>query len=175
MTNFLPDNYEAPKAVSYYTKFEDGEKVKIRILPSGLEIQNCLTGFEYFEEQADGKMKPIRSAKTMKNPEEKHFWAFKVYNYNLGIVQICSIKQKSILKALNEYLKNEDYGDPLGYDISITRTGKGLDTEYAVIAHPPKEFTENYEDKNINWNNFYASEDPFSEENVGDTVFDDPF
>ena len=55
MTNFLPYGYEAPKSVSFYTKFEDGEKVKLRILPSGLEDRNCITGFEYFEETEDGK------------------------------------------------------------------------------------------------------------------------
>jgi hypothetical protein len=43
MVAFLPEGYEAPKSVSFYTKFEDGEKVKLRILPSGMEDRNCIT------------------------------------------------------------------------------------------------------------------------------------
>lgn len=43
MPNFLPTGYEAPKSVSFYTKFEDGDKVKLRVLPSGLEDRNCIT------------------------------------------------------------------------------------------------------------------------------------
>lgn len=164
MPNFLPTGYEAPKSVSFYTKFEDGEKVKLRILPSGLEDCNCITWFEYFEEMDDGKKKPMRSTQTLKHIEEKHFWAFKVYNYNVWLVQLCSIKQKGIMKTLTEYFTNEDYGDPLGYDITISRKGKGMDTEYGVIASPPKPFVTQYEDKNINWNNWIEWEDPLSEE-----------
>lgn len=166
MANFLPEGYEAPKIVSHYTKFEDWEKTKIRILPSWLEDRNCITGFEFFEEQSDGSKKPMRSVKSMKNHEEKHFWAFKVYNYNLGCIQLCSIKQKSLMKALEAYFTNEDYGDPLGYDITISRTGKGMDTEYTLVASPPKPFSLPYEDKSINWNNWIESEDPFSDEDL---------
>lgn len=163
MPNFLPTGYEAPKSVSFYTKFEDGDKVKLRILPSGLEDRNCITGFEYFEEMDDGKKKPKRSISSTKHIEEKHFWAFKVYNHNLGIVQLCSLKQKGLMKALSDLFTNEDYGDPLGYDITISRTGKGMDTEYGLVPSPPKPLNAQYEDKNINWNNWLDSEDPLSE------------
>ena len=166
MSNFLPEGYEPPKSVSFYTKFEDGEKVKLRILESGLEDRNCITWFEYFEEMDDGKKKPVRSVRTTKNIEEKHFWAFKVYNHNLGIVQLCSIKQKWLMKALQAYFENEDYGDPLTYDITISRTGKGMDTEYWLVPSPPKPLVPNYEDKRINWNNWLNSEDPLSEDTI---------
>lgn len=166
MSNFLPEGYEPPKTVSFYTKFEDGEKVKLRILESGLEDRNCITGFEYFEEMDDGKKRPVRSVRTTKNIEEKHFWAFKVYNHNLGLVQLCSIKQKGLMKALQAYFENEDYGDPLGYDITISRTWKGMDTEYTLVASPPKPLVPNYEDKHINWNNWLNSEDPLAEDTI---------
>lgn len=162
--NFLPENYEAPKTTSLYTRFEDGETVRFRILPSGLESQNCVTGFEYFAEMPDGKLAPVRSTTRMKHPEEKHFWAFLVYNYHENAQQICTIKQRSIMEAISQYLQSEDYGDPLGYDISIKRTGKGFDTKYSVIAHPPKPFALQIEKKPVNWQNFLASEDPFADD-----------
>lgn len=172
MTAFLPDGYEAPKSVSFYTRFEDGEKVKLRILPSGLDDRNCITGFEYFEETEDGKKTPIRSTQTMKNINEKHFWAFKVYNHNLGLVQLCSLKQKSLMKQLGDIFTNEDYGDPLEYDITITRKGKTMaDTEYSLVPSPPRPLSVEYEDKSINWNNWMNSEDPLSEEEIGLPTF----
>ena len=67
------------------------------------------------------------------------------------------------MKALSDLFTNEDYGDPLGYDITISRTGKGMDTEYRLVPSPPKPLTAQYEDKNINWNNWLDSEDPLSE------------
>lgn len=167
MPTFLPAGYEAPKSVSFYTKFEDGDKIKLRILPSGLDDRNCITGFEYFEDGEDGKPRPMRSVVTMKHLEEKHFWAFKVYNYNIGLVQLCSLKQKWLMKSLEDIFSNEDYGDPLGYDITISRSGKTMaDTKYSLIPSPPKPFTAQYEDKNINWNNWIEGEDPISEEKL---------
>ncbi len=166
MPNFLPTGYEAPKSVSFYTKIEDGDKIKLRILPSGLEDRNCITGFEYFEEMDDGKKKPKRSTTTLKHIEEKHFWAFKVYNHNLWIVQLYSVKQKWLMKALSDLIDNEDYGDPLWYDITISRNGKGMDTEYWLVPSPPKPLVATYEDKKINWSNWLDSEDPLVEENL---------
>lgn len=165
MPNFLPEGYEPPKSVSFYTKFEDGEKVRLRILPSGLDDRNCIFGYEHFIED-EGKRKPVRSLHPLRAPEEKYFWAFKVYNYNLGIVQLCTIKQKGLMKSLTDIIGNDDYGDPLGYDISITRTGKGMDTEYSLVPSPPKDLSVFYEDKKINWNNWMDSQDPLSEDNL---------
>ncbi len=166
MPNFLPTGYEAPKSVSFYTKIEDGDKIKLRILPSGLEDRNCITGFEYFEEMDDWKKKPKRSTTTLKHIEEKHFWAFKVYNHNLWLVQLYTVKQKGLMKSLSDLIDNEDYGDPLGYDITISRTGKGMDTEYGLVPSPPKPLVATYEDKKINWNNWIDSEDPLSEDDL---------
>ena len=65
------------------------------------------------------------------------------------------------MKQLEDIFTNEDYGDPLGYDITITRKGKTMaDTEYNLVPSPPKKLTAEYEDKNINWNNWLASLDP---------------
>jgi len=71
------------------------------------------------------------------------------------------------MKALEWIFTNEDYGDPLGYDITISRIGKWLDTEYSLVPSPPKKLEKEYEDKNINWNNWLNSEDPLSEEELG--------
>lgn len=70
------------------------------------------------------------------------------------------------MKALQQVFENEDYGDPLGYDITITRVGKGMDTEYSLVPSPPKPFTLPCEDKHINWNNWLNSEDPLADSDI---------
>lgn len=50
----------------------------------------------------------------------------------------------SIMKAIKTLSVDKDYGfDALpAYDIKITKTGDGLDTEYTVLPTPVKELTE---------------------------------
>lgn len=76
------------------------------------------------------------------------------------------------MKQLSDIFTNEDYGDPICYDITITRTGKTMaDTVYNLVPSPPKELKAEYEDKSINWNNWVNSEDPLSEEEIGLPTF----
>jgi hypothetical protein len=37
---------------------------------------------------------------------------------------------------------NEDWGDPKGYDMTITKTGEDLETKYTVQPSPHRELTE---------------------------------
>lgn len=69
---------------------------------------------------------------------QKYFIMAVVYNYQTDRFQVLEITQKKILKALKSYVENEDYGHPAGYDITITREGEGLHTNYTVIPSPPK-------------------------------------
>lgn len=64
----------------------------------------------------------------------KPFIAVSVYNYTTKQIELFTITQKSIMKALIELLKDEDWGDPMQYDIKIKRTGEKLSTEYSLIS-----------------------------------------
>lgn len=51
----------------------------------------------------------------------------------------------SIMKAVKNLACDSEYGFdtlPVPYDIKITRTGDGLDTEYSVLPSPARELTE---------------------------------
>ena len=166
MTTFLPDNYELPTTESNYTKFEKDKETKIRILLSWLE-QDCIVYYEYFADAENWKTKPIRSVKKFlttpwinAKSTVKEIWSFKVFNYNTQTVQICSISQKSIKEALLWYIKDNDYGSPLWFDIKITKSWEMLETKYAVIVSPPKpfDFKQIKEDKKIDWAWFLSSE-----------------
>ena len=168
MTNtFLPENYELPTQESRFTKFEKEKTTKIRILKSGLD-NDCIVYWEYFQRQNDWKTKPVRSKTKFsetpwieQNRTQKEVWSFKVYNYDTNSIQICSIWQKGIKEAIMRYIQDTDFGNPLTYDLKISRKGEWLETQYWVIATPPKEFDESlieWKDVNIDWIGFLNSE-----------------
>lgn len=59
-------------------------------------------------------------------------------------------------------------GDPKGYDITISREGSGLDTEYTVMANPHTavdlEAVASFEASSINLEALFDGADPFATE-----------
>ena len=165
--SFLPKDYSEP-VTSNYMKFEKGQN-KFRVLSS------AIVGMEYWVTEGD-KRKPVR--KQMDEPipvgeletddRPKHFWAFIVWNYKTDTVQILHITQKTIRTAIKDLVKMEDWGDPKGYDITITRKGDGFDTEYTTLPSNKSKTDEGiiklYEDMNIDLQKLFSGDDPFSNE-----------
>jgi len=163
---FLPKNYEAPKGSGNYLKLEEG-KNKFRILSS------AIIGWEYWtndnkpvrlkeypqEKPADVKLEDNNSYSI------KHFWAFIVLDRKDAKVKIMEITQASIMRAIEDLVQNEDWGDPKQYDITITRSGAGMETRYTVQPSPNKELTK--EEKSlvarteIDLEALYAGSNPF--------------
>jgi hypothetical protein len=101
-----------------------------------------------------------------------------VWNYKLGVVQILEITQKGIQATLKGLVKNEDWGSPTGYDITIVREGETMqDTKYEVIPSPPRELSKDIKDEfesmHINLDALYEGLDPFKEEQLTDKDIDD--
>lgn len=163
MDNFLPDNYKIPETPSNYMRFQEGLN-RIRILSS------AITGYEYFnidnkpvrsKEPFDGEPKDIK-----KDGKVKAFWAFVVWNYQLERIQILELTQKGIMASILALKNNPKWGMPTRYDIAITRTGEGLETEYTTQGEPPiadvdPKIIEQYKAMSINLNALYDGKDPF--------------
>ena len=136
MEDFLPKDYEVPESPSKYFKFVKGEN-RFRFLA------RPIVGNEYWVDEA-GKRKPVRKRigedtdlnEVDSDDQVKHFWAMPVYNYQLKMIQILEITQKSILKELHLLAKDEDWGSPLGYDVVVTKTGEDKETRYSVKPKP---------------------------------------
>lgn len=161
----IPDNFN-PNPASGYMKFTPGAN-KFRVLEPGI------TGQVWWIEE-DGKRKPMRRKDGDKiSPSEldadstiKPFLALVVYNYADNAVQVLEITQKGILNALTNLEKDEDWGDLREYDIKITRTGEGFDTEYQVTASPKKELSQDVAETHlatkVNLEALYEGADPFA-------------
>jgi hypothetical protein len=170
--SFFPEGYEVPKTSGGgYMKFKQGAN-KFRILSAPV------MGYEYWTESK----KPVRakerwttiptdadiSGKNGWNP--KHFWAVVVWNFETKQVEILQITQTTIQTAMEGLIHSEYWGDPLGYSITVTRKGEGLETEYSVVPSPaketPAEIIKAYKDKPINLEALFTGGNPFEEAGV---------
>ncbi|GAA4349977.1 hypothetical protein GCM10023185_07170 [Hymenobacter saemangeumensis] len=141
--SFLPENYEVPTAGGGdYTKLQAGPNV-LRVLSKQPAI-----GYEYWNDankpvrclENPGKAPAGMRKKAPNGGDErvKEFWAMVVYNYDTEKIEIWQVTQVAIKSAIQEYSRHAKYGHPSKYDLTITKTGSGLNTEYSVVADPPE-------------------------------------
>lgn len=164
--SFLPKDYKDPTTGSNYMSFEEGDN-KFRILSSPV------MGWEYWVEDGD-KRKPVRVRDFKDVPAEhrapsdsrakaKYFWAMLVWNYEAERAQLLQISQATIRSAITNLDGDPDWGDAREYDLLVKKSGKGMDTEYAVNPKPKAKFVK--KDKEIpyvNLEGLFTGEDPFN-------------
>lgn len=172
MNNFLPDNYERPATSGgNYAKLEDGAN-RFRFLSP------AIVGWLYWTKDN----KPVRlREKPTERPEDmreddkiKHMWAFAVWNYKEGKIQILELTQASIQGPIEDLVMTEDWGDPTGYDITITKKGQKLDTEYSVQPSPHKPVAEDvaalFKATHVDLPALFDSKDPFAPSEPKDNI-----
>lgn len=161
--NFLPEGYEVPSKDNGYMKLEQGEN-RFRILSKallGVEIWTAERKPVRFRPEEKFEMKPEYTG------SPKHFWAFVVWNYQKNQIQILEITQKTIMNAISNLSRNSKWGSPFDYDITIVRTGDGMETEYSITPDPKEPLDpaikKEFESLKINLEALYESGDPFAE------------
>jgi len=165
----LPKNYEVPKSEGNYLRLQQGENT-FRVLSS------AIVGWVGWVQDKDGKRKPQRYPMDQRPTDTNifdqgrlnHFWAFIVWNVEDERIQIMEITQKTIQQAIKALIDNKKWGDPKNYDITITRVGEKLDTEYTVMPNPHTEISDailaQMEYKEIDIEKLFTGEDPFGKE-----------
>ena len=136
MSDFLPDDYEAPEGGGNFMKLQDGEN-KFRILSKPI-----IGWLDWKEKKPYRFTMKQRPDKPMEKGPIKHFWAFVVWNYSTESIQILEITQQTIQAAIQNLSKDEDWGSPYHYDLKIGKKGKDLDTKYSVTPSPKKQLTD---------------------------------
>lgn len=61
----------------------------------------------------------------------KAFWAFPCWDYETSEVKVWEVSQAGIRESIGGYARN--WGSPVGYDLTVERSGKGLETKYTVV------------------------------------------
>jgi hypothetical protein len=72
--------------------------------------------------------------------------AVPIYSYDSGKVQVLQITQKSILKEIDQISQVEEYTNLLEWDMTISKKGSGLLTEYTVRPLPRKKGSQEHID-----------------------------
>ena len=172
--SFLPDNYKPPAETSGgYMKLTQGEN-RLRILgrfkdnpPGGI------MGWLAWTEDAAGNRRPERFRRddpsydaTAYKETPKFFWALRVWNYQTSSVAVLELTQKGMLSELAVLANDPEWGDPTRYDLSITRTGEGLETRYAITPKPARDVSPEVLDADaamtVNLDALYTGDDPFA-------------
>lgn len=105
-------DYEPPKGSGNFLSLKDGEAKRVRIQSEPYVYQ-------------DNYKQPDGSSKL----STRYIW--KIWNHDEKLAQI--MKQSgTFYSSIAALVKNPDYGNPLEYDIHITRMGTGTDTTYTV-------------------------------------------
>lgn len=169
MTNdFIPVDYRAP-ADNPYMKFGDGAN-KFRFL------SKPIFGMVYWVGEGEtraphrkrmGEVIPaLGMNKFGKQETAKHFWAAVVWSYEDKQIQILEITQKTVIASIADLARNDEWGDPRGYDLLVTRSGEGLKTEYKVMPYPAKptalEIDAEFKSMNVHLEALYVGQDPFN-------------
>lgn len=176
-TTFLP-GYEVPKPPSQYMKFEQGAN-KFRILMSPIVGYSAWTKDDKHIRTKTEKEIPLDKIK--EDRKVKHFWAMPVWNYNEKRVQILELEQVGIQKKIKGLANNDDWGSPLGYDITVTREGEKLKTDYEVQPSPKSdpslEISEAWaevKNKGFDITKLYTGENPFGDGSIVQVADDTP-
>ena len=171
--SFLPDNYKplAP-AGGGYMKLTPGEN-RIRILGSMTDNPpTAIRGMVGWGTDSEGNRKPDRTPAGEKvdaslyEDKPKEFFAMIVWNYGAEQISILEVTQASIIGEIVSLANDEDWGDPKEYDISIVKTGEGMETRYNTVPKPKKvqtgEIKKAFADAEINLMALFSGGDPFA-------------
>jgi len=163
--SWLPEGYKVPSGGGQFMKLVSGAN-QFRILAEPV------LGYEVWETTTEGR-KPHRfhtfkeAVSSPFSDQIKHFWAFPVWNYSNKTCQVLQITQKTIMKAIEALQVDEDWGDPTTYDIVVSKSGDGMETEYVVQPKPakptPKEALEALKESKIDLSALFSGSYPMKE------------
>ena len=160
-----------------YMKLQAGAN-QFRIVGSG-DDGGVIQGMLGWANNDDGSRRPFRwkvDEAPPRNFEEKpkEFIAMLVWNYKESRIQILELTQAGLKRELVTLAKDDEWGDPRKYDISITKSGEKLETTYAMTPKPHKkradEINEAVKNLKVNLAALYSGGDPFEETAVKEPV-----
>lgn len=170
--NFLPEDYKALRNKKNYWRMPDMKEgeTKFRI------IQQPIAGAVEWVNK-----KPIRYRPKQKpsKPQEqdgelKNFWACYVWDYERNDLFILEITQATVIKALESFAEDSDWGDFTKYDIKIKKEGTGKETRYSITPLPHKELapeiTTALRNAPVKLENLYSNGDPWDVSLVDEPV-----
>ena len=136
-------SYNPPPSDSVWLKFPEGTTT-IRLLSHSIHFQNHYIRKENKTYDCTGDVSTCQWCQSGNKKRQR--WAYLVLlrDKTAPAVKIAEIGY-SIFGHIIDLSKDEDYGDPRGYDLKIVRKGTDKDTEYSVLPGKDTAFTEKEE------------------------------
>lgn len=170
----LPQNFTPEQSGSNkYTLsgLKSGEKVKVRVLSdfiTGKSVWGDKDGKRIITRRKIGETIPTGligwNQMTGKPERIKQFIAAIVWNYSTEQVEILETDKATIIGQIFDIEANEDWGDSRGFDLTISRSGEGMETKYSILPSNQKAFKCPEDWSGVNLNALYDGTDPFSDE-----------
>lgn len=130
---FLSEAFASPKTYGDYTKLVDGESLRLRILSEPIFYWEFWKNKKQARIVWDGSSS-VEAPSGYEGEKGKFTWAMIVWNYDANKLQIWAPAQKVFLNNLESFAKDKDIGDPMTFDIKISRKGSTIDnTEYSIM------------------------------------------
>lgn len=174
---FLPNDYPGEPVESNYMSFEEGENT-FRILGS------AKVGWEFWvdsgkrRDNGDIIGEPVRVKKEDEIPIAKvlegkyglnysFFWAFPVYSFDNRKIQILTVKQKTVRRPMEKYIKNPKWGSPTNYNFVVSRDKDESGKTFYIVGVEPKEkldqtILDRFKNMNIDMQVWFECDDPFT-------------
>jgi hypothetical protein len=120
MSDNIYKDYEAPSTGGLFLALEDNKPTKLRIASAPYIFQDLYKNKETGEERLSVR------------------YAWVVINVSVPVEPVVQILRLPVtgFKNLQAFAADDEYGDPQGYGITITRKGTGKQTEYAIVPSP---------------------------------------
>jgi len=138
--SFAPKGYEVKTEAGSFFKLKSGEN-KFRILTDAVVGKVGWKDNKPFRVggvDAEISPKDVDTDEKTKRPKINDFMAFMVYDHIEGKVMLAEFTQASIKKGILALAENKDWGHPSGYDITVVKTGDGLNSKYTITPSPKK-------------------------------------
>lgn len=107
---------------SLFLRFEADKTTRVRVVGEGK------AGYVCFDE---AQRKTIRN--TVPFQGSKIAWLLPVYDYDAKAIKLWEISQAKVKNQIRTLSEDEDWGDLRSFDMKVTRTGTGKETDYAVV------------------------------------------
>lgn len=154
-----------------YYKLQPGEN-RIRILSRPIEGWVDWVNNKPIRVKFDQKMTANNPAK-----QPEFFVAMMIWDYSRDKIQIWEIKQKSIMKPIDNLCKDPEWGYPWNYDIKIFRKGNGMETKYTITPVAPKpmdpKIRSTYASIYCRLESLYDGEDPWMDDGLSKTKIEE--
>jgi hypothetical protein len=165
--NFIPEQSGTNKYT--LSGLKSGEKVKVRVLSdfiTGKSVWGDKDGKRIITRRKIGEPIPTGligwNQMTGKPERIKQFVAAIVWNYSTEQVEILETDKATIIGQIFDIEANEDWGDSKGFDLTISRSGEGMETKYSILPSNQKAFKCPEDWSGVNLNALFDGTDPFA-------------